>query len=98
MFQIKLTQTMDDSVYVSTVRADQSFYPLDLTDRAAFGICEFTVIESTKCSDIIQLYVVTMCLQFDALGGTSMKPRSKRAPHSKRLSIKDLALELAKKH
>lgn len=39
-----------------------------------------------------------MCLQFDALGGTSMKPRSKRAPHSKRLSIKDLALELAKKH
>ena len=27
-----------------------------------------------------------------------MKPRSKRAHHSKRLSIKDLALELAKKH
>ena len=39
-----------------------------------------------------------MCLQFDALGGTSMKPRRKRVHHSKRLSIKDLALELAKKH
>ena len=44
MFQIKLIQTMDDSVYVSTVRADQSCYSSDLTDRAAFGICEFTVI------------------------------------------------------
>ena len=50
------------------------------------------------CKYFSKQSVVTMCLQFDALGGTSMKPRSKRAPHSKRLSIKDLALELAKKH
>ncbi|XP_044178476.1 olfactomedin-like protein 2A [Acropora millepora] len=44
------------------------------------------------------VWLVLGSLTFDALGGTSMKPRSKRAPHSKRLSIKDLALELAKKH
>ena len=50
------------------------------------------------CKYFAKQSVVTMCLQFDALGGTSMKPRSKRAHHSKRLSIKDLALELAKKH
>lgn len=35
---------MDESVYLSTVQADQLWYSLDLTERAAFGICEFTVI------------------------------------------------------
>ena len=44
MFQINLIQTMDDGVYVSTVRADQLWYSLDLTKRATCRICEFTVI------------------------------------------------------
>ena len=42
-----------------------------------------------------------MNLQDNGLGGSSVKPRSKRSfhhRHSTKLSIKDLALELAKKH
>ena len=42
-----------------------------------------------------------MNLQGNGLGTSSVKPRSKRSYHhgnSKKLSIKDLALELAKKH
>ncbi|XP_068697887.1 olfactomedin-like protein 2B [Montipora foliosa] len=37
-------------------------------------------------------------LAFDALGSSAVKLPSKRSLHSSRLSIKDLALELAKKH
>ena len=41
-----------------------------------------------------------MNLQDNGLGSSSVKPRSKRSyhRHSTKLSIKDLALELAKKH
>ena len=47
------------------------------------------------------LIIPLMNLQDNGLGNSSVKPRSKRSyhhSHSKKLSIKDLALELAKKH
>ena len=47
------------------------------------------------------LIIPLMNLQDNGLGSSSVKPRSKRSyhhRHSTRLSIKDLALELAKKH
>ena len=47
------------------------------------------------------LVIPLMNLQVNALGSSSLKPRSKRSyhhRHSAKLSIKDLALELAKKH
>ena len=47
------------------------------------------------------LVIPLMNLQVNALGSSSLKPRSKRSyhhRHSTKLSIKDLALELAKKH
>lgn len=46
------------------------------------------------------MFCATISLQFDALGSSSVKPRSKRYVHrhTTKVSFKDLTLELAKKH
>lgn len=46
------------------------------------------------------MFCVTISLQFDALGSSSVEPRSKRYVHghTTKVSFKDLTLELAKKH
>ena len=56
---------------------------------------------SPLLSFISLLIIRLMNLQDNGLGNSPVKPRSKRSSHhdhSKKLSIKDLALELAKKH
>ena len=46
------------------------------------------------------MFCATISLQFDALGSSLVKPRSKRYVHrhTTKVSFKDLTLELAKKH
>ncbi|XP_074625200.1 olfactomedin-like protein 2A [Acropora palmata] len=52
------------------------------------------------CRYLALICLLVALLAFDALGNSSFKPRSKRAlqGHTSKLSFKDLALELAKKH